>query len=77
MHAVSYTLLGEIVNTNPGIEKINLIRDKLTEMKFTKTYREAPPNDTIIYKGDIGDELEAFKRDFYAKEGVKHWTGEW
>ena len=36
-----------------------------------------PPNDTIIYKGNIGDELEVLKRDFYAKEGIKHWTGEW
>ena len=77
MHAVTYTLLGEMVNTDPGIEKMNLIRGKLNEMKFTKTYREVTPNDTKIYKGDIGDKLEALKRDFYAKEGVKHWTGEW
>jgi hypothetical protein len=77
MHAVTYTLLGEEVNTNPGIEKMNLIRDKFKEMEFIKTYREVPPNDTIIYKGNIGDELEVLKRDFYAKEGIKHWTGEW
>jgi len=31
----------------------------------------------LIYRGDQGDELEWIKRDFYAKEGVKHWTGDW
>jgi hypothetical protein len=56
---------------------MNLIRDKFKKINFIKTYREVPPNDTIIYKGNIGDELEVLKRDFYAKEGIKHWTGEW
>jgi hypothetical protein len=31
----------------------------------------------ITYKGSDGDLLEEIKRDFYAKEGVKHWTGDW
>jgi mannosyltransferase OCH1-like enzyme len=77
MHAVTYTLLGEIVDTNPGVEKMNSIRNKISELPFVKTYREVPPNDTIVYKGDVGGDLEVQKRDFYAKEGVKHWTGEW
>jgi mannosyltransferase OCH1-like enzyme len=77
MHAVTYTLLGEIVDTNPGADTMDRIRNKISELPFVKTYREVPPNDTIVYKGDIGDELEVQKRDFYAKEGVKHWTGEW
>jgi len=77
MHAVTYNLLGEIVNTNPGADTMDRIRNKISELPFAKTYREIPPNDTIVYKGNIGDELEVQKRDFYAKEGVKHWTGEW
>jgi hypothetical protein len=77
MHAVTYNLLGETVNTDPGADTMDRIRNKISELPFAKTYREIPPNDTIVYKGDIGDELEVQKRDFYAKEGVKHWTGEW
>jgi mannosyltransferase OCH1-like enzyme len=77
MHAVTYTVLGEILDTNPGIQKMNIFRDRFKEMPFARTYREIPPNDTVVYKGDIGDKLEVLKRDFYAKEGVKHWTGEW
>lgn len=77
MHAVSYTLCGEIVNTDPGVEKFEMLRAKIGELSFAKTYREVPYNDMLIYRGDKGDELEWIKRDFYAKEGVKHWTGDW
>lgn len=77
MHAVSYTLLGEVVNTDPGPEKFKELRDKIAEMQFAVTYREVPPNDMLLYRGDRGHELEAVKRDFYASEGIKHWTGDW
>ena len=77
MHAVSYVLCGEIVDTNPGLEKFQMLRDKIAELPFAKTYREVPYDDMLIYRGDQGDELEWIKRDFYAKEGVKHWTGDW
>ena len=77
MHAVTISLFGEMINTNPGVEKFTEMRKYLEQIPFIKTYREIPPNNTIIYKGDIGNELEVQKRDFYAKEGVKHWTGEW
>lgn len=77
MHAVSYTLLGEIVNTDPGAEKFNELRQRIAELPFISTYREVPFNDMLLYKGDRGDELEWIKRDFYKKEGVRHWTGDW
>jgi mannosyltransferase OCH1-like enzyme len=77
MHAISYTLCGEIVNTDPGTEKFQMLRNKISEMPFIKTYREEPYNDMILYKGNEGDSLEDIKRDFYAKEKVKHWTGDW
>jgi len=77
MHAVTISLFGEMINTDPGVEKFTEMRNYMEKISFIKTYREIPPNNTIIYKGDIGNELEAQKRDFYAKEGVKHWTGEW
>lgn len=77
MHAVSYFLCGEIVDTNPGEEKFKMLRDKIAEHKFIKTYREVPYNDMLVYRGNRGEELEWIKRDFYSKENVKHWTGEW
>lgn len=77
MHAVSYTLCGKIVDTNPGKEKFEMLRNKIKEFPFIQTYREVPFNDMIIYKGDDGIKLESIKRDFYAKEGIKHWTGDW
>jgi hypothetical protein len=30
-----------------------------------------------VYNGSDVADLESLKRDFYAKAGVKHWTGEW
>lgn len=77
MHAVTLELCGEIINTDPGKEKFEIIRKKIAELPFAKTYREIPYNDMIVYQGKMGDDLEWIKRDFYAKEGVKHWTGDW
>lgn len=77
MHAVSYTLIGEIINTDPGLEAFNRLRTKIKEIPFISTYREVPFNDMLLYRGTDGDKLENIKRDFYAKEGIKHWTGDW
>jgi hypothetical protein len=77
MHAVTLVLCGEMIDTNPGVEKMQFIRGKIEELPFAKTYREVPFDDMIIYKGTEGIKLEEIKRDFYAKENVKHWTGEW
>jgi hypothetical protein len=77
MHAVSYTLCGEIINTDPGEEKFKMLREKIAALSFAKTYREVPYDDMIVYRGNQGYNLEWIKRDFYAKEGVKHWTGDW
>jgi mannosyltransferase OCH1-like enzyme len=78
MHAVSHTLLGEMINTDPGPEVFKRIRDKIEQFPFIKTYKETHPYDTICYKGDVSMQAwEAMKRKFYANSGVKHWTGEW
>ena len=77
MNAVSMVLCGEMLNTNPGEKTFEQIRSILNEATFIKTYRENPPNDTIIYNSDEQIDLETMKRQFYAEEGLKHWTGEW
>ena len=77
MHAVSLTLMGEIVNTDPGLEKFTQMRQRISEMPFVHTFREEPFDHMLLYRGNQGHELEQIKRDFYAQEGVKHWTGDW
>jgi len=77
MHAVSHTLLGEIINTDPGIEAFTRLRTRISELPFIKTYREVPFDDMLLYRGNRGSELENIKRDFYAREGIRHWTGDW
>jgi hypothetical protein len=78
MHGVTYTLFGEMINTDPGVEAFQKIRERLAQIPFIRTYRETPPYDTLVYQGDVSTESwEAMKRGFYAESGVKHWTGEW
>lgn len=86
MHAVTKVLLGEIVNTDPGIEKFTEMRKAMEQMPFIKTYREHPPYDTIIYKHDETTfkkgnsnttNWEEIKKQFYASYKLKHWSGEW
>jgi hypothetical protein len=77
MNAVSMVLCGKMLDTNPGQKLFEQIRSIIDEATFIKTYRENPPNDTIIYKSDEPIDLETIKRQFYAEEGLKHWTGEW
>lgn len=75
MHAVTKTVLGEIVNTNPGIETFKQIRKVIEQIPFIKTYREEPPYNTVVYQDDgaIKDWPSPVK-EFYDSYKVKHWT---
>jgi mannosyltransferase OCH1-like enzyme len=77
MHAVTSVLFGEIINTNPGVEKFTEMRKHLEQITFIKTYREHPPHDTIVYKGNGDMDWEKLKKEFYAEANIKHWSGEW
>lgn len=77
MHACTLEICGEIIDINPGQQKFQEIREKMSQVSWIRTYREVKHNDMIVYQGPLGDELETMKRSFYAQEGVKHWTGEW
>jgi mannosyltransferase OCH1-like enzyme len=78
MHAITMVLMGEMINTDPGIEVFEKIREKMEAAGFIKTYREDPPYDTIIYRnGTLELNWEQEKRKFYAESGLKHWSGEW
>lgn len=77
MHAVTTVLFGEMINTDPGVEKFTEMRKYIEQIPFIKTYREHPPHDTIIYKGDGVIDWEKLKKEFYAEANIKHWSGEW
>ena len=78
MHGITLSLVGEMVNTDPGKEKFDWLRGKIKDTGFISTYKESLPHDTVIYKGSTSvSEWEAMKRSFYADSGVKHWTNEW
>jgi mannosyltransferase OCH1-like enzyme len=78
MHAVTQTLVGKMIDTNPGAKIFNEIRKIISETEFLKTYRESSYGDCITNKSNITeDEFESHKREYYAACGVKHWTGNW
>jgi mannosyltransferase OCH1-like enzyme len=78
MHGITKSLMGEIIDSNPGIHKFDEIRNTINSLPFLKTYRESPPGDLITNKLDITEqEYENQKRCFYKEFGVKHWTGLW
>lgn len=86
MHAVSMVVMGEMIDSNPGVDMFASIRKRLDEIPFVKTYREYPPYDTIIYKHDESNfkmgnsdtqDWVQIKKNFYADFKLKHWTGEW
>jgi mannosyltransferase OCH1-like enzyme len=77
MHAVTKVIFGEMINTNPGLEKFTEMRNIMKKIPFVKTYREHPPHDTLFYRSENNLDWEKLKREFYAEANIKHWSGEW
>jgi hypothetical protein len=78
MHGITLTLLGKMVNTAPGVEVFDEIRQVIDSCGFIKTYREDPPYNTVVFRGaNLGLDWEQEKRRLYADSGMRHWTGEW
>jgi hypothetical protein len=83
MHAVTEVLCGEIINTDPGLEKFAMLRQLIQQIPFVKTYKEYPPYDTIIYKHDAAEfktvdglikPWNLYKKDLYVSSGIGHWS---
>ena len=79
MHAVTQTLCGTMIEPNPGIETMNMLREQINRSGFMISYRENPPSDTYnCRKGmDTIQQWEHNKRSLYADYCLNHWTGEW
>ena len=78
MHGITLALMGEMINTDPGVEKFEEIRAEIAKHSFLRTFREDYPFDTLVFRnfGVLFDH-EQEKRKLYANNGMKHWTGEW
>lgn len=79
MHAITYTLYGQIINTNPGKEFFknfyNFCKNKHTNIQV---YFEDSSANTFLFRNEkINYDLETLKRQFYSENNVKHWTQEW
>lgn len=80
MHAVTRSLCGQEINTNPGTVVFEQIRAVIAQHPFIVTYRENGPYDSVIYQRDsYSDNLDfvTLKREFYQSYGIGHWAGEW
>lgn len=79
MHAVSYCLVGEQINSNPDLKIFTKLRQKILLSSFMATYREHPPYNTFLFRNETVDKItyEKSKQEFYHSYGLKHWTGEW
>jgi len=80
MHAVTKVLMGEMIDSNPGIEVFDRIRKTIDQIQFLRTYREEVPYNTFLFRQNRATEVfdhEQEKRKFYASYNLKHWTGDW
>lgn len=86
MHAVTYAVFGEIIDSNPGKEMFDRMRLIMDSHEFLKTFREDGPYNTVCYQdgrnGIRADGIKTIdwemqKRDLYKSNNIKHWTGEW
>lgn len=78
MHSITQTMFGQLINTDPGSEMFNAMREALGKLHYTNVIREDPPYNTALYVDNKRfTDWETHKREFYASEGIKHWTGEW
>jgi hypothetical protein len=80
MHAVTRSLCGQEINTNPGTAVFEQIRAAIAQHPFILTYRENGPYDSVIYQRDSNSanlDFVTLKREFYQSYGIGHWAGEW
>lgn len=78
MHALTHTVFGQVINTDPGTDVFIAMRNQLDQLDYVNVIREDPPYNTAIYQNNNSFvNWEFYKRDFYASQGVRHWTNEW
>lgn len=77
MHAVTKVLTGAMINSSPGKEIFDKIREIINNISIIKTYKETSPYNTVVFNGSVDFDHEQEKRKLYKEYGLKHWTNEW
>ena len=76
MHAITQTLFGQIIDTDPGQAVFAEIRKSLSNIPFVKIYTEVFPNDTMVYQYNVDTYRTGNgqgKAELYRDFSVKHW----
>lgn len=76
MRAVTEVVFGKRKKRSPGSDIMKNYRKELKNSKYFQTYKENPPNHSLIFKYDKstfqkGNGLD--KKQFYKSQGVIHW----
>jgi mannosyltransferase OCH1-like enzyme len=78
MHAVSKNLTGQIIESNPGKDVMDLLRKQIDNTGFAKTFRENPWKETLVFKATSEfDEVDfgLEKIILYKDLGMNYWAG--
>jgi mannosyltransferase OCH1-like enzyme len=78
MHAISKNLTGQILESNPGQEIMNSLRQQIQNTGFAKTYRETPWKDTLVFNATPEYDSVDFGREkilMYKDLGMSYWAG--
>jgi hypothetical protein len=76
MHAITQTLFGQIIDTDPGQKVFADIKKHLSNIPFVKIYTEILPNDTLVYRHNEETYLSGNgqgKVELYRDFAVRHW----
>lgn len=77
LHGIIKAMFGYDMKIESGSKLFGEIRNMLNETDFIKTYKEAGPLHTVIYRSDLKQiefDYESEKKKFYSQNNVKHWT---
>lgn len=88
MHAITESVMGQLINTDPGEQIFNQIRQSLKSFDFVQTCQDNPPLDTFLYQHNpstwrglecpqVPEDWEKLKKSLYKIYNLTHWTGEW
>jgi mannosyltransferase OCH1-like enzyme len=74
MHAITEMLTGHIVDSNPGQQFFDQIKQQILNISFIKTHTEIFPHNTVVYNDPSESlNLKELKNQLYDAYQVTHW----
>ena len=77
MHGITINIMGDMINSNPGIETMSEIRNRIKQFNFITTFREEPWKYHVLFNATPdfdGVDYELEKRRMYEEFDMHHWT---